>query len=173
MSNSAFRAVALAAAAQVCQGSGNTPEAIVTMAKKFLAFVEPADADEAKPSATPLAAVPEQKVSTPAKATAPAKGTTAKATVPAKAVPKATPVVIEKDVAAAAEDDGIDWAGDAGKQQVGDAIAKLIAANRRPEAIKLLSDYDSTSVSGVQVGEREAFVGEANELLAATPDITA
>lgn len=156
MSNDAMRAFAVGEAVKLV-GQGGTAKAVVAIATDLLAYISPVQG--AQQAATPA--------KEPAKATekAPAAKPAAKKTA-AKPAPAPEPEETEESETA------IDYESDAGKEQVGAVVAQLIAANRRPEAIKLLSDYDATSVSGVKPGEREAFCNEARELIAAGADIT-
>lgn len=156
---STAKAAALTLASNIVE-KGTTAEATIQVANKFLAYITGETAPAGKP-ATPAPAAPAAKPAAPAAKPA-AKKTAAKPTPPPE------PPADESEPEGEAE---IDYTSEAGKEQVGALVAQLIAANRRPEAVKLLSEYDSTSVSGVKPGEREAFCNEARELLAAG-DIT-
>lgn len=175
MANEALRAVALTEAGKL--GLKSTADVIVA-ANAYLSFLT------AEPKGAAQASAPGSDAPPPAKATGTAP---AKATKPAKtAAPPAKKLVPEKSeeekaaealAKAAAEEtpEGepeFDWAGDDGQKEVGKIVSALIAANKRPEAIKLLADYKAASVSGVKPDDREQFVADGNSLLQSEPDIT-
>lgn len=167
MSNDAMRAFAIGEAVKLV-GQGGDAKKVVATAKELLAYISPAPTGDVKqPGAEP--AKPAEKAPAPAAKPAAAKPAPKK-TAPAKPAPEPEPPPADESEQPEGEAE-IDYTSDAGKEQVGALVAQLIAANRRPEAVKLLADYDSTSVSGVKPGEREAFCNEARELLAAG-DIT-
>lgn len=155
---STAKAAALTLASNIVE-KGTTAEATIQVANKFLAYITESSAPPAQT----------EKVSTPARATAPPANTAGKlsATPSKKAATKSTPAEPPKPAEPETADGAdIDWTGEAGKAAVGDVVSKLIAANRRPEAISLLAEYDATAVSGVKVEDREAFVNEGQTLLA-------
>lgn len=164
MANDAMRAFAVGEAVKLA-GPGGSVEIVIATAKKLLAYIS-SEEPAGKPSAP--GAEPPKPTPAAAKPAAPAAKPAAKKTA-AKPTPPPAPEEPEGEQSEGTEE--IDYTSDAGKEQVGALVAQLIAANRRPEAVKLLADYDSTSVSGVKPGEREAFCNEARELLAAG-DIT-
>jgi outer membrane biosynthesis protein TonB len=161
MSNDAMRAFAVGEAIKLHAGVATDAKTVIKTAKELMTYISP-DAPPAQEAATPG--------KEPAKPTPPAPKPAAKA-APKKAAPKPAPEPEPETEETAEGDDAIDYESDAGKEEVGKLVAQLIAANRRPEAVKLLGEYDSTSVSGVKAGEREAFCAEARELIAAGPDI--
>jgi hypothetical protein len=161
MSNDAMRAFAVGEAVKLVGPKGEV-KTVIAAAKELLAFISPTQ---------PAAAQQAQPAAEPPKTAGKAATTPKPATTPKKAATKAAPEPEPQESEVEGGEDAIDYTSDAGKEQVGSLVSQLIAANRRPEAIKLLSDYDATSVSGVKPGEREAFCAEARELIAAG-DIT-
>lgn len=73
----------------------------------------------------------------------------------------------ETAAAAAAEE-----APKATKQDISAAVASLLEANKRAEAIKLLGSFGANSVSGLKESDYAAFLEGAKALLA-TDDLTA
>lgn len=148
---------------------------IVKTAKTFEAFfypnnpAAPAQTSSRPTPPAPAKAVPGAKNKTPAERAAANKTTAA----PAGEDAAAAAAVAEGTAAAAAED----AAGDAEpagptKQDVGDVVAKLLAANKRADAQNLLKKFKATSVSGVKPADYAAFIEEGSALLG-DADLTA
>lgn len=100
----------------------------------------------------------------------------AAAAKPAAAKPAAKPAKTEDDLAneaiaaqreREAAQDAAEAAGDGGptKEQVGEAINAMLAANLRKEAVALLAKFGAKSVSGVPVEKYAELVEEAEGLL--------
>jgi hypothetical protein len=132
----ASRAAALQHAAAVHQGSGD-PVATLETADAFHAFIVGASNGAGEPA--PKAAAP--------KATPKPKG----AQVPKPAPPK------EPDPEPAGED--------VSKEQVGAAIAAMLNANLRNQAIALFAKYKAKSLSGMQSSDYAAILQDAQDAL--------
>jgi hypothetical protein len=153
----ATRSAALAHAVATHGGDGH--EVVLKAAKAFNAFIEGTTAD--KPAA----------VSTPAKSAA-----AAATKPPATTKPAATkkPAVSEEEVVsratkkaaaeAEAEPETTDEEGPT-LEKVEAAIADMLGANLRKQAVALLAEFGAKSASGVPEDDRAAFLEKAQDLL--------
>lgn len=150
----ATRSIALS---EAVKHSAGTPEEIVAVATMFNAFLESGTAQVVQTHSSPQM---------PAKA-AEAKP---KKDVAAKAAAK-TEAVLKEEMAARvkATEDAVPATT---RQDVALAVEKLLKANKREDAKTLLKKFGAQSVSTVPEDDYEAFVTEANGILAAE-DMTA
>lgn len=157
----ATRSAALLHATAVHAGEGH--EAVLVAAKKFDAFLTGGTATEAadKPAAKPAA-----KPATTAK---PAAKPAAKKAPPAdEGDEEGTVTKATRRAAAAAEADEPEEGAEGDEvtqEQVETAIADLLGANLRKQAVALLGEYGAKSASGVKAEDRAEFVQRASDLL--------
>ena len=149
----ATRSIALQHAVQVAAGEG--ADAVIALAHKFHAFI----LHDVQPTvpAGPTIAKGADKPATPAKVVAPK---------PAKAA--AAPAVSEEELVAKAIAEGAAKAeadGEVTKEDVGKAIAEMLGANKRAEAVALLKSFNASSASGVPPGRYAEFVEKAQGIL--------
>jgi hypothetical protein len=175
----ATRAVALTEAGKL--GLGTYPEVLqaATAYNGFLtADSTPAAAATTKAAATPAKAATTAKPATPAKAATTVKKAVTKATNPedaaaAEGLEAAAAADAEADAEAETVDDGEIPESKEGVQAI---IAKLLEANLRAEAIKLLKKFNAASATSVKEKDYGKFIAAGVALLpaeSAEEDLTA
>jgi hypothetical protein len=142
-----------------------TGDEALAAAGKFHAFLS---------GTAPAAAAGKAPAATAAGKPAAGKAATGKPAAAATPEAKAAARLAAKNAAAAAAEDAAEDP-DAGegepegptKQEVGDAIKALMAANMRTQAKDLLAEFGAEALSGLAPDDYPAFIEKANELLIA------
>ena len=154
----ATRAIALQEAVKVTAGNGESIDVVLSIADKFHVFIMRDELAAASPqmASTPAAEPPAKPPKAP-------KGELKKP--PAKSEEE---VVAEAQAKARAKVEAADAAEEGGptKQDVGDAAAALLKANKRAELISLFQVHGATSVSTLPEEDYALFIKAAKALVA-------
>lgn len=154
-----LREIALSAAIAM-RGEATTPGDVILAASSYLQFLEGGPQDP-----VPAAAPPRRGRPPKTGATASGEDAVAQRTLDAHAAREATQIEAEDKEADKKLAQDIQRADAPTIEAVGGAIAGMLAADKRGEAIALLKKFGASSKSSLKVSDYPAFLAQAEQIL--------